>query len=51
MEISFECIECEMFCSLALIFIHSCEVLLYLFYTVGTKAHKGEIICSRSANQ
>lgn len=36
---------------LALIFIQSCEVLLYLFYVIETKAQKGEMICSRSANQ
>ena len=35
----------------ALIFIQSCEVPLYLFYIIGTKAQRGEIICSRSANQ
>lgn len=35
----------------ALIFIQSCEVPLYLFYIIGTKAQRGEIICSRSVNQ
>lgn len=34
-----------------IIFIQSCEVLLYLFYVIETKAQKGEMICSRSANQ